>query len=84
MPAAGVYQDPQQRLASLFASYGASGSSGGYLYRIVGGFAQAHFFPEKDTLDMTVTATDGKTLDISVPWTTRYGGGFKWTSGQDL
>ena len=71
VPNAGSYQDPQLRLSSLFASY-AGGYAGGYAVRVLGSFAQTTRMPDSDTINITATATDGKNVEVAVPWYTRY------------
>ena len=69
IPSAGVYQDPAQRLNSLFVSMTADGTFG-TVGKTPGIFTLALFLPDRDNVTLGVTNLDGNQTNVVVPWLT--------------
>ena len=82
VPSAGVYQDPAQRLNSLFAAYTAVQGDFG---RTPGMFTIAQNYT-KDSITLTVKTTDGQTGNVTVPWLVQWQGtpALNYETGADL
>lgn len=78
----GTYQDPSQRLNSIFASYQ---SFSGQMGRNSGAFGFTTDL-SKDNFTLTVRTQDGQERAVQVPWVSTYAGrnGFQFTSGTSL